>query len=332
MKVESQVLVSDETVEQARGLPRSEEIWHVGVFHPPIWITDASTPRKSCVALVIDEDSELIRIHDLTDEKPTKDFLAQTVLKAMLYPLSPELDPCLPAEIKVHPASNPDSLKELADALDIEVSTSEGNTLLTDAMESLIQHCSDASLRDSLRESAEMNDRELTKLYQNIARFYRASLWRSIPGDQMLQISSQDEDIGTFYAVIMGQMSQHRGIVICEDRKPIEDIVTGRNTSPDSEVTVLNYCEAHEIAPIDLWLIEQLNLDVAGEDAFPLLQRSISEQRFRRPTRSEMLDIDIAIRCMPAFAEQPVNEKAVSQTVSTFQGPVVVSLMWTVPS
>lgn len=332
LKVENQIAVCDETIGQARELPRSEEIWHVGVFHPPIWITDAATPRKSCVALVIDEDSELIRIHDLTDEKPSKDFLAQTVLKAMLYPLSPELEPCLPAELKVHPASNPDSLEELSAALDIEVSTAEGSSLLTDAMESLIQHCSDASLRDSLRDSAEMDDRELTKIYQNIARFYRASLWRSIPGDQMLQISSQDEEIGTFYAVIMGQMSQHRGIVICEDRKPIEDIVTGRTTSPDSEVTVLNYCEAHEIAPIDLWLIEQLNLDVAGEDAFPLLQRSISEQRFRRPTRSELLDIDIAIRCLPAFAEQPVDEKAISQTVSTFQGPVLVSLMWTVPS
>lgn len=331
-RVENQVTVCDETIELARDLPTSDEIWHVGVFHPPIWITDSATPRKSCVALVIDEATELIRIHDLTDEKPAKDFLAQTVLKAMLYPLASELEPCLPGRIKVHPASNLDAIELLAENLEIEMGTIDDETLLTDAMEHLIQHCSDASLRESLRESAEMDDRELTRLYQNIARFYRASLWRSIPGDQMIQITSSDEEIGTFYAVIIGQMSQHRGIVICEERKPIEDIVTGRSTSTESEVTVLNYSEAHEIAPIDLWLIEQLNLEVAGEDAFPLLQRSISKQRFRRPTRSELLAVDIAIRCLPAFAEQPILEEVVSQTVATFQGPVAISLKWTVPT
>lgn len=331
-KVENQVTVCDETIELARELPESDEIWHVGVFHPPIWITDSATPRRSCVALVMEEETELIRIHDLTDEKPSKDFLAQTVLKAMLYPLANELEPCVPAEIKVHPASNPDSLQQLVETLNIPISMAEDASLLTEAMEHLIQHCSDASLRESLRDSAEMDDRELTRLYQNITRFYRASLWRSIPGDQLIQIICSDHEIGTFYAVIIGQMSQHRGLVICEDRKPIEDIVTGRSTSTDSEVTVLNFCEAHEIAPIDVWLIEQLNLEVAGEDAYPLLQRSISRQRFRRPTRNELLAVDIAIRCLPAFAEQPMIDDVVSQTVSTFQGPVAVSLKWTVPS
>ncbi|MDZ4848286.1 MAG: hypothetical protein SGI77_03255 [Pirellulaceae bacterium] len=331
-RVENQVSLSDATIAAVRDLPMSDEIWHVGVFHPPIWITDSATPRKSSVALVIDEETELIRIHDLTDGKPSTDFLAQTVLKGMLYPFAPGQEPCRPAEIKVHPASNPDALEKLAESLDIEVSMADATLLLDDAIEHLIQHCSDASMRISLRESAQADDRELTRLYQNIARFYRAALWRSISCDQIVQISSEEEDLGTFYAVIIGQMGQHRGLVICEDRKPIDDIVTGRATTNDDEVTVLNFSEAHEIAPIDLWLIEQMDLEIAGEDAYPLLQRSLSKQRFRRPTRSELLTVDVVMRCLPAFAEQPMLDEVVSQTVSTFLGPISVSLKWTVPS
>ncbi len=109
-------------------------------------------------------------------------------------------------------------------------------------------------------------------------------------------------------------------------------MITGRSTSPSCELTVLHYCEAHEIPPIDVWWMERHQLSVAGEDAFPLLQRSLSEQRFRRPTRSELLDLDIALRSLPAFAEQPVSATLMQQTCATFQGSYSVRMRWLLPS
>ncbi len=107
------------------------------------------------------------------------------------------------------------AVRDLSERLDFEIAIADDTSMMEMAMETLIKHCSDASMRQSLYESAEMDEEELARFYQSMARFYRAALWQSIPGEHVLQmIYEEDDRMNEIFAVIMGQMGQHRGLIV----------------------------------------------------------------------------------------------------------------------
>jgi hypothetical protein len=384
-KVDQDVQLTDENWAKAKALPVSEEVWHVGVFQPPIWISDAATPRKSCVALVIDEGSEMIRIHDLTESRPSADYLARTIMKGMFYPLSEDMEPTLPVKIKVHPHTIPETVAIFQERLGIEIEQCEvdEDSLLDNAVEHLILHCSDASMRESLFDCCEVTESELRIFYAAIRDFYNESVWKWIPSDKIIEITFPNEEQDPFYVCVIGQSGFHFGIVCSDDLENLramsafeseeeddsedanyngegddnndilgssegmdesqlsarqanhtsggDDIDEDADEDADSmqsDVTFLNFGESHEIPPIDLWFIEQFDFDVAGEDSYPLIQRFVAEQRYRRPNKRELEQVAIAAKALPRMSQSDLSKNGVTFDLDFFYHQTTVRVRW----
>lgn len=331
MKVEEDVRVTPQNIELAKQKDRSDQVWHVGIFQPPIWIHDASTPRRSSLAIVIDEESEQIRIHDLSGDKPTPDFLAKTVLKGILFPLSGDDDGVLPEKILVHPHTNIEMIRSLAEELNIQLDRldDEDHQLLDSAIMHLIIHCSDASLRESLSSSAELEVDEIRTLYKNCSRFFEAAPWQKVPTDHLIRISCPLFRHKHYYASIIGQSGIHCGMVLSFDglgMKAMMDDKLGK--SIDFEMTLLNFGEQHEIAPIDLWTIEQFDCDVNNLNAYPTIQQSLSSHQYRRPNRDSILALDTAMQVIPLFLNDPTGRESMSVDIESLHGQATVQVEW----
>ncbi len=373
-KVDQDVQLTDENWAKAKALPVSEEVWHVGVFQPPIWISDGATPRKSCVALVIDEESEMIRIHDLTESRPSADYLARTIMKGMFYPLSEDMEPTLPVKLKVHPHTIPETVAVFQERLGIEIEQCEvdEDSLLDNAVEHLILHCSDASMRESLFDCCEVTESELRGFYAAIRDFYNASVWKWIPSDKIIEITFPNEEHDPFYVCVIGQSGFHFGIVCSDDLENLramssfdsdidddsedasydgsdmeastdgpddrqlgmdanhmsDDDSDDDSDSMQSDVTFLNFGESHEIPPIDLWFIEQFDFDVAGEDSYPLIQRFVADQRYRRPNKRELEQVAIAAKALPRMSHAELSKSGVTFDLDFFYHQTTVRVRW----
>jgi len=342
-KVDQDVQLTDENWEKAKSLPRTDETWHVGVFQPPIWISDTATPRKSCVALVIDQESEMIRIHDLTESRPTADYLSRTIMKGMFYPLSENMEPSRPTKIKIHPHTMLETVAIFNAILGIEIEHCdiEEESLLDSAVEHLILHCSDASMRESLFDCCEITESPLRIFYATIRDFYNAQTWKWIPSDRIIEISFPDHDHDPFYVCVIGQSGFHFGLVCSDDidnlramsdyESDIDESDEGEtdlHEADEADVTFLNFGESHEIPPIDLWFIEQFDFDVASEDAFPLVQRFVADQRYRRPNRRELDQIAVATKAIPKLRLTEIPDDGVTFDLDFFYHQTSVHVRW----
>jgi hypothetical protein len=99
-------------------------------------------------------------------------------------------------------------------------------------------------------------------------------------------------------------------------------------TIDEESFTIVSFSEAHEIAPIDLWYIEQEGWEIAGENAFPLLQRALGSKSYRRPNEEELRQVEWAARSLLAMAERPIDDVAHRLTISTIDGSRELILRW----
>ncbi len=331
---DTSVELDDETLDALTELPQSEDAWVVGSFHVPLWIEDSATPRRPWINIVMEKGEWLIRMQEILDEEPTDESLAKTIAKAMRDSLIPDRDAGRPAAIHIHSSVKRASIEGFCERLGVVLEPSEDDEMLESVIESLIKMASPPDLDESMQESADLSVEELEFLYRDLALFYRAALWRSIPRDSYLEIEVLDSTSNKFYAKLVGQIGEYRGLFLCENVEALRDQEqTDGDDDQDDELglnaaTVLSYDEDYNISPIDLWSIERNSFEIAGENGFPIIQTSLSLQQYRRPNREEVLSVQIAIRCFMALAEVPPSKVAVEKSLSVFTGNVRVAVKW----
>jgi hypothetical protein len=98
--------------------------------------------------------------------------------------------------------------------------------------------------------------------------------------------------------------------------------------SVESDVTFLNFGESHEIPPIDLWFIEQYDFDVAGEDSYPLIQRFVADQRYRRPNQKELEQVAFAAKALPMMNRSEMGKNGMTFDLDFFYHETTVRVRW----
>jgi hypothetical protein len=315
------------TLDKAAKLPRSEGIWYVGTYRPPLWIHDSATPRRPWMNLVVDSEAGLVRMQEMSDGPPADDFLCKTVTKAFFMSMVPDEEACLPTEIRLCTPDLKSKLADLCDQLDIELVETDDDEELTHVVDSLVLMSSSPELRTPMHESADLGEDELRSLYRDFALFYRAAPWRSAHRDQYLEIIAPALERPKFYAKLVGMFGDHRGVFVGYEEEVFQDI-EGDADWDDFESTVLNYDEAYTICPTDFLLMERYGFECAGENAFPLIQHCPSSKEMNRPDRGRVLEIQIAVRAFMALAERPKSDRSEEFTLPTIEGPIQVGLRW----
>jgi hypothetical protein len=326
--MEQPLVVDAENFARAARLPRSQQAWLFGVFRPPVWLYESSTPQRIWVVLAVEAETGLVRLQRTTETPPDEGVLVSSLMKGFFHPIETQDQPCLPAVLLLDPACPDHSIRSLAERLEIPIGRVEDRELFDEILRGFVSYSSSPSTRQSLFESSGVSREGLRSLYHLLARFYRAALWRSVPSSRRLEISEALSEASPCYASLVGQMGIERGMFITTtppNELPADD---SAGTIDEESFTIVSFSEAHEIAPIDLWYIEQEGWEIAGENAFPLLQRALGSKSYRRPNEEELRQVEWAARSLLAMAERPIDDVAHRLTISTIDGSRELILRW----
>ena len=328
-RVDVDVELTSDIYDQLRELPQWERTWVVGAFQPPLWITDSATPRRPCVILVVDQETGLVLMQDMSD-RFEEETLLKTVMKAMLSSLLEACPGHRPERILLHPKTRMSSLEEPLQELEIELDLAdeESVTAIEECVESLIRHMSGPEGRQALLDAEGVTENEMASLFQAVARFWKMAPWRLVPGDRPIEIRSSAFPDQVWYAVIVGQLGMNLGVVLYDQKEAMDSVMTSDGSFAEPDGVFLNYLEKFEIPSIDLWYQEKFEWVIASEEAYPLIERALPKMKHRRPNRSELMALDVVLRTLPAFVNSPETEESFTLAVQAFDRRAEVVARW----
>lgn len=307
-QVELRVEIDELLIGEIEELPTYEDVWVLAAFQPPIWTFEDGHPKRPHVILVGERESGFVLMHDIVLEM-TPDHFSQAVAKAMLMPLGGDVDPHQPAEIKIQQEAPASEVVKLCQRLEIPTFFSEDITELDEYLEEMVRHCSGEVSSESLFDVDRIEVSDLRCLFESSARFYKSALWQSVPGDRPIEMTCPDIRQEPWCVVVVGQLGMNMGLVVYDSLEEYEAALV--ENSDSNQGVFLNYVEAHEMVPIDLWLAEQHNFRIASQDAYPLIDVSLGKGQFRRPTYYELKMIDASLCSLPAFASQSMSDQGI---------------------
>jgi hypothetical protein len=121
--------------------------------------------------------------------------------------------------------------------------------------------------------------------YRAAARLYRESPWRSVGGDEPIQVECDSIEGGSRFAIVVGKKGKAKGLWVCDDWKTCFLVERGRYEAIAEHLryTALHFGGLTGVSPDDLEMIRRHGLEVAGPRAFPIALREEPEKDFRSP-------------------------------------------------
>ena len=323
--VEQRLVVTGDLVEEMRQLPVFESTWLVKSYRPPMWISDQATPQRPYLLMVSEQDSGYIMMHDM-EESSRGQWVSQAVAKAILGPLGDDIEPHRPEQILVSSDIECPEFELLMDELDIEYRfldvQDQAFDVVDECVEDMLRQTSSPSMV-CISEQSGLSFPLLHELYEVSARFYRAGLWRSVPGDHAVQLSIGNDR--TWYAVVIGQLGMHLGLVLYESFEVLQELMQGEG---DNSGVFLSFVEAHEYAPLDLWHQEREKWTVAAREAYPLIISVDESHSPRCPNFEEFVMLAVTLKTLPAFVTQPVTGESFEIKCNVLGTQNDVQLQW----
>jgi hypothetical protein len=321
--------VNDETLEEAAGFPCENATWLVGLFQPPMWILEDATPYRPWLVLVMEEETGLIRAQrclEKASESKDPTVIQELLMSAFHGGLIPDSEPEVPAQVLLSRSISKAMLSSMANALDFELGELDSEEEFDELISGMVQSASDHSVREPLTDCCDLDIEGLRHFYHSMERFYKAGLWRSIPANRILELTCNELEKGCCCSALVGQTGRDRGIFIMDT---IDDFVQ-LNVDSDANLasTIVEFTEDYDCPPIDVWMIERYDFEIAGEEAYPTVTRQEVSKSFRRPNREELLQVDLVARALVAVAEKPDDGQPHRMKIQSFAGPVDVSVLW----
>lgn len=329
LNAEESVELSEDLLQRVESLPQLDRHWLLGIYQPPLWITDQVTPRRPVMAVVMDAEIGIVLMQEISDT--LDDQLIINALFKCFERSFGDLGPHRPRSIHVHAFCDwdRDEVELLLERLNIDLidATSVEQSAVEEYVEELIRNVGGPENRDSLIDHDGVTPEDVGTLFQSAARFWKNAPWRIVPGDRAIEIRSPLFQGTTWYAVVVGQMGMNLGLVMYESKEALDAVMMYSDEAvPDG--VFLNFLEKFEIPAIDLWFQEKYEWTIAGDEAYPLLERALPEHQFRRPNRHELLAMDVALRIIPAFVSRPEGEGMFRLPVHTMEKRGDVEARW----
>ncbi|MEL6106767.1 MAG: hypothetical protein AAFU85_12040 [Planctomycetota bacterium] len=299
------------TNEALEAIPKVEETWVLGVFHPPMWISAGATPQRRYLTLVMCAEQGTILKHELLKVQPKCEDLIHTLRSAMVRPANGE--PRRAETILVDPKASDllgePSIESLGEALG-GVRVIEGDDQLKRAFDEVIADMllTEGRVPQSLWASCDADEELLEQLYRVIANFYRAKPWKMVAADKFIRVTNKAWEIPERAACVMGQLGQSLGIALLDSVQAADRMLSGDAQALVGESFSLEYGEAFEAVPPDVWYQERMGWELAGPEAYPCLFR-VGESMGPEPLSVE--DVQVLIQLLPElprFIDQPPGD------------------------
>lgn len=302
---------------QLSNLPVSDDTWLIDTTRMRAWVKeDDSPPTRPHLILIVSANTGLIYGSDLMPEEPSPTRVAEALFHAMRHPPRGLAQPQRPRAIAL---GNPALLTPLQDilkekGLDTEVFT----TRLADEFYDII-HQLESHLRGGapeipgMLESPGVTIELLRGVFEAAASFYRDAPWIHLSNDQVLAVRHPDES-DYRYVIVMGQGGVEYGMVMYRTWSDVKRLAMD-NDDPlrkdqDATWNSLFFDTADFLPFADLDAIEEHNLEIASEEAYPVGVILQGQGPVRRFTRQDWEWYEAALRALPPFVHDHLRPDA----------------------
>jgi hypothetical protein len=148
-------------------------------------------------------------------------------------------------------------------------------------------------------------------LYRAAASFYRQAPWRSVAGDEPIEVRCEPLEGGPRFAIVLGRKGKVKGLWLCDDWETCLLVERGHYQSIAEHLryTALHFGDRTEISPDDLERGRLHGFEVAGPRAFPVVLRKELGEDFRSPDAGELELLEACLWVIPDFAERAKDRK-----------------------
>ncbi|MEO1529399.1 MAG: hypothetical protein AAFX06_28595, partial [Planctomycetota bacterium] len=301
----------NDSIEDFLATPIVEAIWVLGVFRPPIWIESGATPTRHFLTLILCAEQGTILGHQMVPELPSREELASLVRGTMVAPAVGA--PRRPETVLLDPKSSVLFDDDLTSKLTSDlpgVTVVPGDDSLKSAFDVVVADMllAGSPVEQSFRDLEGVDDALLEELYRVVANFYRSKPWKMVIGDRFIRVVNHAWKTPERAACVMGQLGQSLGLCLLDDIESAQRLLKGDNRAMADGSVSLEFGEAFEAIPVDLWYQERMNWELAGPEAYPCLFR-IGSALKPAPLTAE--DVHVLIQVLPQiprFLDHPVGE------------------------
>ncbi|MBX3367609.1 MAG: hypothetical protein KF912_09905 [Phycisphaeraceae bacterium] len=334
----------DIAIERLRRIPirRSDEVWEVAAMPLPRLVRDGDKPGdmyqiaacacvSSCGGAMI---SEMQRVDAFEMGAPLEAIarFASDPHRADVLPLG-----YLPGRVVIGPM--PETAQEyVASALaslGIEVECTDEYGLSRDFMAGLIQQITQEELGEAppIHAMAGIMRRkgmtvERVRAFAEAARaFWRAKPWTCCEGETIWSIEPRPKAKEMRHVSIMGGGGQEFGLAFLDSPDRVRRMMESEDPRAYFESMNMTHWsvgfEYRDDAPLsDLWLWEEEQLPLAGDDAFPLPMGITRTGRVSRPTPDTLALMEGLLRVFAGASRRDLCGDLIARTVKTFDGDV----------
>jgi len=292
------------TLDQARGLKRSNATWQCTARRAPTWITPKEQPPyRPYIVLVLEVEKDLVRTFSIHDERPALGVVLQTLLQAMLRPAIGSGGRHRPARILLDDAELVQALTSQLTAMDVRCEYRADLPLMTAALREMEAHINRREPTPGLLSQPGMTVPLVGELYAAAAEYYRQAPWRWLSDSQPIEVR-YPSDGRARYALVLGHGGDAFGLSSYESLDDLRKIYTGtkpEQVSKQISAFALVFDEGMAMSFDDLDAMERYGWPVAGKLAYPWAIKMVPPNRPSALSVSEALWLAAALRVVPDF-------------------------------
>ena len=293
-------------LQNAVDLPQRDEIWECTVRRVRAWIAPPDQdPYRPYIILTVSRTGK-VRGSEIVEESPTTLQVVNALAKAMLYPTPGAGGKYRPTAVYVDDTDLAEALAPELEQVGVRCEFRHTLPEAEQALRAFSDFMEDEDAISGLLETPGVTPFLAQGLFEAAAFFYREAPWSWIDDEHPIQIH-YPIDSRPRYAVVMGHGGQTYGLAIYNSTDVLYETYAG--TPPDQLIgreawTALLFGEEHEMPFDDLDAIESYDWPVAGTYAYPLLLQIGLLGKPTRPSKSELLRIEAALRAIPRFVRE----------------------------
>ncbi|MFG0261910.1 MAG: hypothetical protein ACF788_05930, partial [Novipirellula sp. JB048] len=300
---------NDTDTNDVADLPQTDEHWWVGVFQPPLWIVDRATPYRPYLQLVMDSSNGCVLGTASSEELPSPRRQWQAITKAMLNPTAGP--PRRPESLVLDPRMPIDALDGYGDSIEIIAGDEQVAAGFDELISGLLQNAGHEA--EPLTKAEGVTKKQIEQFYDAAARFYKAAPWRMVGGNHLIRLQYEGSGESSWGLSVMGQMGQLLGLSMIENVDQAKRFIEQGNTIEELVAISIQFGEAFEMVPLDLWSLEQNQWAVAGDEAYPVVIKIDHHEQVLRLSKEELQMSESMLSRLPRFLDQPRGQTMVGK-------------------
>ena len=306
--------------------------WEADARALPIRFEEPGQAGEPWLTLVVSLADGLMLGQKISDGPPAPEALWDLLARAVEAPAAG--DPHRPATLRVRPGSGWGELAGHCREVGIDCVETGGFELIDDLFADLLDHLGIGAEPPGLLDEPGMTPARVGSFFTAAAEFHRRAPWKSVAGDETIEVRCDRLGKAPRYACVMGQMGMTRGVALYDDLAALTSIRS--DDLPDeqiAEMTValsLTYGTERETPPADVLAAREHGWEVAGPDAYPSAFRKEFGPVMRPPHPDELEFLEATLRALPEFLHRRDDRARTKEQVrvSTASGQTTVTLRW----